>query len=586
MTTQGLFQERYQALSRKVRNWERRRRFQQSVLWLPRALLLGLVIGLVVAVGSRLQPWLLPDQIIRISMIAVIVSVAGMLIVMWAYPRTSLQAAQRFDVLLGLDERVSTAFELIQGQINSTDEFTQRQIDDAYARTQDVRAGQMLPLVFHWREWLGAAVLAAVLTALILLPNPQSDVVLANDEQQAAIDEAADDLREIMEEVAADPNLTDEDRESLLEEIETGIDALSQEGITPEEAFAALTDVEAALEEQANELQAEANAAEEAAEAAAEAMREALNSGSPQSGQSGMEALQNELEQLEQNLDEMSQEQQNQAAQGLNNAAQELQQTNPEAAQGLNNAAQQLQQGNPQGAQGSLQQSQESLQQGQQNAQGQGQSSQQLQEGANQAGESAGEIGEAWQQIQPGQQGQGGQGQQGQQGQQGAQGGQGGDEGENGEDGQGGGQGGGEEGEEGEEGQGGGAGAGDGEGGAGSDVFGSGGQQQGPIDQDNNPDGEGESDMPLIYAPRQLDVEPGDDEIQLAPDGSAMPFNQGELAPNPAGENLVPLDDVVGDYTESANRALDNDYIPLGMRDVVREYFSSLDPTSQQPEGE
>jgi hypothetical protein len=40
----------------------------------------------------------------------------------------------------------------------------------------------------------------------------------------------------------------------------------------------------------------------------------------------------------------------------------------------------------------------------------------------------------------------------------------------------------------------------------------------------------------------------------------------------------VPYNEVFSDYSEAANRALDQDYIPLGLRDVVRDYFSSLEP--------
>jgi hypothetical protein len=35
---------------------------------------------------------------------------------------------------------------------------------------------------------------------------------------------------------------------------------------------------------------------------------------------------------------------------------------------------------------------------------------------------------------------------------------------------------------------------------------------------------------------------------------------------------------VFSDYSRSASRALDSAYIPLGMRDIVRDYFTSLEP--------
>jgi hypothetical protein len=40
----------------------------------------------------------------------------------------------------------------------------------------------------------------------------------------------------------------------------------------------------------------------------------------------------------------------------------------------------------------------------------------------------------------------------------------------------------------------------------------------------------------------------------------------------------VPYNQVFSDYSNAANQALERDYIPLGLRDVVRDYFSSLEP--------
>lgn len=40
----------------------------------------------------------------------------------------------------------------------------------------------------------------------------------------------------------------------------------------------------------------------------------------------------------------------------------------------------------------------------------------------------------------------------------------------------------------------------------------------------------------------------------------------------------VPYADVYGNYRDAANQALDEGYIPLGMRGFIRDYFSSLEP--------
>jgi hypothetical protein len=111
------------------------------------------------------------------------------------------------------------------------------------------------------------------------------------------------------------------------------------------------------------------------------------------------------------------------------------------------------------------------------------------------------------------------------------------------------------------------------------------------VPQDNNPDGQQGTggNMPLIYAPQRIGGELGENEIILEPDGSGAPVVQGEFAENPTGANAVPYNEVYGEYAEDANRALESDYIPLGLRDVVRDYFTSLEPgqaAPQQPAGE
>ena len=55
---------------------------------------------------------------------------------------------------------------------------------------------------------------------------------------------------------------------------------------------------------------------------------------------------------------------------------------------------------------------------------------------------------------------------------------------------------------------------------------------------------------------------------------------EGDFDENPLGESRVGYDTVYNDYQRAANRALESDYVPLGLRDVVREYFTSLDPNA------
>ncbi|PJF25768.1 MAG: hypothetical protein CUN53_11105 [Phototrophicales bacterium] len=100
----------------------------------------------------------------------------------------------------------------------------------------------------------------------------------------------------------------------------------------------------------------------------------------------------------------------------------------------------------------------------------------------------------------------------------------------------------------------------------------------GQLQANNNPDGLGQGDFEQVYAPRRIGGEPGETTIELESNPDGLPMTEGEFASNPAGQSLVPYADVFGDYRGAANRALDSGYVPLGLRDVVREYFTSLEP--------
>ena len=72
-------------------------------------------------------------------------------------------------------------------------------------------------------------------------------------------------------------------------------------------------------------------------------------------------------------------------------------------------------------------------------------------------------------------------------------------------------------------------------------------------------------------------------DIELPAECIANPANCGGLLSETPTEfteegSIVPYNQVFGNYAEAANRALDPGYIPLGLRDVVREYFTSLAP--------
>lgn len=60
--------------------------------------------------------------------------------------------------------------------------------------------------------------------------------------------------------------------------------------------------------------------------------------------------------------------------------------------------------------------------------------------------------------------------------------------------------------------------------------------------------------------------------------GEGAPVGDAPLPAPSGGEAIVPYREVYADYAGQAGAALEGSYIPLGMKQYVRDYFSSLEP--------
>ncbi len=578
------------ALAGLLRRWERRQRWQRTWLWLPRSLLPGLTAGVALALWTRLRLSLPPNEALLAGALLAATGLLLLLAHIWLRPRPSLPLARKFEQEFALHERLSTALELIEGRIHSSAELAARQIADARSRAQTVDAGAQLPLRSDWRAW--ALVLLALLGFGLLLRLPAAGAPAAGqtDAQEAAIVAAEAAVERITREVERDSALPEELREQLLRELERTAAVLGQEALSPEEAFAALAETAEQFEQQALSMN----------ESVRQQMQ-ALDSAQQASGQELSEALQQMQDALPALPDGED------MASRLERAAAALEESNPELAAALRQAAQGLRDSQFQAARESAQMASQLLSRQQEQLtrdQGSGQqlqaSSQQLRGSAEQiarqmqptSGRRSGaqeapsmqELQQSGEAAQPGQASgeQGNNQQAGQSAQSGAlpgsssqpgnqdsaqagaqQGGQpGGDLGGMGES------------EQSAPGLGGQAGDSPGDEGSDESVMG---QLGAPPAQNNNPDGLGEGEFEPVYAPRRIGAAEGP-QLFLETEPGDAPLVEGDFAPNPSGEALVPWNQIFGDYRDAASRALESDYIPLGLRDVVHDYFSALEP--------
>jgi len=80
-----------------------------------------------------------------------------------------------------------------------------------------------------------------------------------------------------------------------------------------------------------------------------------------------------------------------------------------------------------------------------------------------------------------------------------------------------------------------------------------------------------------IYLPYRFDGEGAGVDVGREGD-EGVPVGDVPLPVPEGGRAGVPYREVYADYAEQAGAALEGSYIPLGMKQYVRDYFSSLEP--------
>lgn len=600
-----------------LRRWDFRRRLLETLIWLPRGAFMGVLVGIGLAIISRWRLFLTKDETLTATLVSVGVGLVVTLVAVWVYPRSTLWLARHFDRRFGLKERLSTALELRLGSIPPADALDDYLWADTRQAAGRVQLREQLPLKPNYWEWVVLLLAVLALWGLLRMDNRFDEEIIQRRELDAALEEQIEALENTREDIINEEALSETERQELLTPLDQALETLREPEISREEAFAALSEAEQELRELSGGLsEEEKSALAEAGQALSES--QAGKELADELAQADLEGAAEALNELAEDVGEgeLTPEELSQLADQLDQAADALEQTNPEAAQAMRDAAEALRNGDLQGAQEAMQQAAEALeqqsaqaQQGQQaqsaqNAandiqanrqqmtQGQPQQGQQQQGQQQQGQPQQGQEGQQQQgqpqqgqqqqgQQQQGQQQQGeqqqGQQQQGQQGQlqqgqlqQGQQ-----------QQGQGQGQ---QQGQinpnSGQSSQGG-SGSGVGEGGAGRDTT-QGQESTGPIETNQTHDGDSRlRNLDSVFAPNRLGDTGSENILDLQ--GNPLPndsdlLGEGGFNNQFQGDSRVPYDSVFATYADEASQTLGTDYIPIGLRDVIRDYFSSLEP--------
>jgi hypothetical protein len=515
-------------LKRFLRRAGLRLRWIESVAWAIWGLAIALALALGVALAARAFPLLTSSGL---ALLVALLALAGAglgLAGAWLIPRSRYRLARILDRRLHLAERLTTAIEIGGRLLVTSPVMATAQLTDTLSAAGRVDLRTALPVRIPRRALLIAAVLAAALLLSLLLPNPQEAILLQRAAVRQAVEEQIETLEEVHERIEEEEGLTPEEREALLQELEEAIEALEENQTTPEEAVSALAEAERALAELQDPGAAELETGlEQASETFSDSeltseLAEALARGDYEAAARELSAFAGDKG------EELTREQELELARELAQAAEALNGSDPELAEQLNEAAEAIRQGDTARAQQAIRRAA-----GEMGAAGQRVERQEaleealsaLQEGREQIAQSGGEQ-EGGQQASGQQAGQQGTGQQGQQG--------GGQQGQPGD-----------------------------------------GQQTQPGHSEDAGTG---APYDELYVPGRIKDEGTDVDVGREGGEDGQPVDDIPLPIPETGWSTVPYEDVYGEYTDQAQSALDESYIPLGMKQYVRDYFSSLEP--------
>lgn len=234
-------------LSIYLRRWGLRLRLVESLTWGPWGATAGLGVGLLVALAARLWPLLMARWLAVLTVLLSLIGVTVGLVAVWLLPRPLIRLARTFDRRFELAERLTTAVEISTGRLWATPAMAAAQLADTLAVANRVDPRLMLPLRASRRALLIFSVLVTALVLFLWLPNPQEDVLLQRAAVRAAIEEQIEELEAARQEVIQAEGLTEAEREMLLQALEEAMAALDESQATPEEAVAALSEAEQAL---------------------------------------------------------------------------------------------------------------------------------------------------------------------------------------------------------------------------------------------------------------------------------------------------------------------------------------------------
>jgi hypothetical protein len=339
----------YAALLKELRVVQRRLRRQDMARLAPLALAAALALGAALALAARFTPLLPTASVPPVTGALALLAVAGVVVFARLRPRPPLRVARFADAALDLDEKVATAIERHNRPRPDDSALGAAQLEDAAISL--ARALPRLPARAPLAP--GRAILLAPLAAALLLlpalfaPNPLQgywDTRQAQQQQQQA---EADKIEQLRKDIAAQPGAGDAARQALLADLDQLHHDLQSGALDRDAAMARLSDAEAKLQREVDSQAPAQRAALDALGARLSRQDGALRQAGEALAQQDSKAAADALRRAGADAAALSPQQRQAEADALQAAAADSAATDPALAQKLNDAAGALQNGDP-----------------------------------------------------------------------------------------------------------------------------------------------------------------------------------------------------------------------------------------------
>lgn len=350
--------------------WARRYCWLQSLWWMPFGLVIGLAVAVILAALARLVPLLRTDVLSLIAITLALAGVLGGMLLPWLrHGRAStLDWARQFDRQFGLADRLSTALESTQHdppeslQTRALRALQQQDAEHAAARAI-ARTSQVLPFRFAWRVLTVVFALCVVLVLLLVLPNRQDEVLAQREQERAFVAEQMQQLEQARQ-IIEQSSLSPEQKARARQAIEQAQRQINDAAGNPEAMLAAMNEARDQLralqddtaQQRAEQLHRAGRSL--AADDLTRPLAEALAQGDLKRA---ADLLNNLITDSPQQGRELSPEEVDRLARQLEQFAREVAGADPELARNLRKAAQQLRRGDAQAARQTLSEAAQSL---------------------------------------------------------------------------------------------------------------------------------------------------------------------------------------------------------------------------------